>query len=413
MTLETLFSLVRQHTWQNQAAVEGLLTRCHRNVQERTELVGEIGTQERQFNFFKAIAAQYRKENLHSDILELFLNPATPEIGDKRYLRVFLEQLGLHTKFRLDGPIVVKREEGKIDLLVHNGRQAVILENKINNAPDMPNQLCRYYHYVREQLHIPEILMMVYLPLDKAKTPPIAEYRYQDYSFCSSCGKCKVPQVLLENKAVLKDLTRVLNVEELVQILTKWADVTDRQDVAFFIKHYANLITELGENVMTEQIDKTLVRDMFASQENITTAQTIASLWEQRERLLRLILADDLSNALAKRGYVRQEDTVNEDKTAIFALNLPANKAFSRIVFKPEWLTFALEVTAPEYEPSAREKLGNPACSAYPYTTDVNDSFHRQKWIFRNFQFKTSAEPLPQILKKCVQCFANLEELVK
>ena len=129
--------------------------------------------------------------------------------------------------------------------------------------------------------------------------------------------------------------------------------------------------------------------------------------------MLRLILANDLSDALLKRGYTRQEDTVNEDKTAIFALNLPANKAFSRIVFKPEWLTFALEVTTPEYEPSAREKLGHPACSAYPYTTDVNDSFHRQKWIFRNFQFKTSAEPLPQILEKCVQCFANLEELVK
>lgn len=143
------------------------------------------------FSVFMAVADQYRKENFHSDILKVILDPRTTEIGNPEHLQNFLEIIGLKrnafgNESSIKKYVQVEREEHRVDLLIKynnpKSKKAIIIENKINNANDQDNQLAKYYERLTEEGY--EVLSMPYITKFGGRTPDFNSWdkRYKKYS---------------------------------------------------------------------------------------------------------------------------------------------------------------------------------------------------------------------------------------
>ena len=134
------------------------------------------------FNIFTSISDTYYKENFHSNVLKLILDPNTEVIGNSQFISEFLNILNTLKSDVKTMPysknLKVVREEGGIDLLIHDGKHAVIIENKINNAVDQDDQLARYFKYVNKDKKL-DVLAIVYLPLSPEKKPQLENYSKQ------------------------------------------------------------------------------------------------------------------------------------------------------------------------------------------------------------------------------------------
>jgi hypothetical protein len=159
----------------------------HELAAERRAVIKEFQSTHK--NLFTGILPLIRrKEEFHSEMLKKFLDPhQTPDIGDGRFLRVFLELLKkINPQVEtggFDGQIKVEREasgetitDGYIDLFVYNDNDeyAVIIENKINNANDQRNQLARYIKIAQSRGK--KVLAVVYIPQFEDGEPPLDDY---------------------------------------------------------------------------------------------------------------------------------------------------------------------------------------------------------------------------------------------
>ena len=104
-------------------------------------------------NIFSSVF-KFRVENFHSELLRRILDPNTPETGDRCFLDAFMKVLektnSKITEHQFSASVQVEREKKGIDILIYDETHAVIIENKINNAIDQPNQLARYYQAVED-----------------------------------------------------------------------------------------------------------------------------------------------------------------------------------------------------------------------------------------------------------------------
>ena len=124
----------------------------HHAEQERLKKEKEEG---KSFNVFSALDICSDEVRLHSRLLATLLNPKASHGLENEFLKSFLTALGLpedyiaHCKEQIvERPIgeVTETTGGRIDIILEDGKHAVIIENKIY-ASDQPNQLLRYYNY--------------------------------------------------------------------------------------------------------------------------------------------------------------------------------------------------------------------------------------------------------------------------
>jgi len=95
-------------------------------------------------------------ENTHSDIIAKLLDP---KLGLWDY---FIRRLNADNKVDISyfsKNLKIVREKHKIDILLKDRRNAVIIENKIW-APDQPKQLARYYEKIKNQF---DTVTIIYL----------------------------------------------------------------------------------------------------------------------------------------------------------------------------------------------------------------------------------------------------------
>ena len=113
------------------------------------------------FNIFELISDIYYRENFHSDIIaKLFENEIV--------LKNFLDFIGVDkNKYK---NYEVEREESKIDILIKTEKNCIIVENKLNWAKDMPEQLFRYYNECKNNKKL-EVDKIVYLSPNSWKQP--------------------------------------------------------------------------------------------------------------------------------------------------------------------------------------------------------------------------------------------------
>ena len=257
------------------------------------------------FNVFQLISDTYYKENFHSDILRFFLDPKEKHNEGEKFLNIFFEMLKSAGK-----PIAeetykgaeVVREEGRIDVLIKtaDGRNAIIVENKMNNASDMPRQLPRYYKYLRDREC--NVDAIVYMPLEKSKTPDT--YNWSD------TDKSNVNPLLVIIPA--SDKAGGVNLYD------SWAMPAAKEaaneNVRTTLIQYANLISFLNNNTMDTVIFKAFYEKLLQSN-NLEIAQSVRNMINDLPEYMAIRIQDIFMNncsPFSKVWRYKGSDTVFE-----------------------------------------------------------------------------------------------------
>jgi hypothetical protein len=248
------------------------------------------------FNIFTSVSNIYHKENMHSDILALILNPKTPCIcdGSDDNLKLFVKLLREYNEnieeISFDKQqISVEREKGKLDIFIHDAKNGIIVENKINNAIDTNNQLSRYFDYARNK-NI-DVRAFVYIPLNHIKEPDISKYT------CSDDIKNKIYEKLVVLPAVIsskKDLAH-----SFLDVCVQGYNVSNKQCAKIYIEHYSKLIKILGGIVMTKDVDKKIIEIMF-SERNHNVAVHLVNIFKNQKDICWGVLGSIFADTLKR-----------------------------------------------------------------------------------------------------------------
>jgi hypothetical protein len=263
---------------------------------------------ENSFNLFKDLSPEtYRHELYHSRILERILSPKTPEIFNSRYLRELVSLLRSKNKnvpaHDFGDRYTVVREEGKIDLFIHDDTHCIIIENKINNASDRDNQLARYYEYAARKK---EIIAVVYLPLDPEKRPPLQSYtgKYKKY-------REKIEAVLVHLPAFTGD-SKDDYAQGFLDRCAAISGAANNKTAVVFIEQYAKLIREIGGKQIMERNEKTKILKKLLGKNIKSAAEELdglAEIWKDKDDLLGEIVSSRLQEKLGlkeKDGIIRK-----------------------------------------------------------------------------------------------------------
>ncbi|MDE7227742.1 MAG: PD-(D/E)XK nuclease family protein [Treponemataceae bacterium] len=264
------------------------------------------------FNIFESISDKWRHENFHSDILFTILNPDTREIGRTYFAEEFVKFLGVD--FDCTKGFEVTREEGRIDLLIKNDSHAIIIENKINYAPDMENQLVRYMKKVKEE-YGREIAAVVYLTLMDDKKPPLSKY---DEDFKKYADMLQNSKILKEVCAVSEDKKKGLAKGFLQACLDRLNEEKPQDEKAkdacnlasVYIKQYKMLLEHLGGKAYMKSADKKVIEEIYSGKDKFDAANDLMELWKDKNRratALYEVLKEKLKEAFPKKNWTEGE----------------------------------------------------------------------------------------------------------
>lgn len=268
-------------------------------------------TREDKFNIFETISDQYYKEKFHSDILYSILNPETPEIGticNKEILEEFVKMVDSAFDFKVDDTVKVSKEEsnkvlngdyekqGYIDLLITNSQnKAIIIENKINDAQDMENQLVRYMDYVKNQKfgksmtdkEFKNNVRVVYLTLEPGKIPDIDEYgnSFAEYKELLSDAKGGKDGKILKYRSAVDSNNKKTDLytflEQSIEHLKKRTDDEAALLKKIYFEQYKTLLGHLGGNAAMLEYQKKLLEHIYFSKENLEAARDLVKIFAQ------------------------------------------------------------------------------------------------------------------------------------
>ena len=191
------------------------------------------------FNIFDIITDKWKKENLHSEILKFLLE------NYEVFFKNFLELINIKDKKEyLNAEIT--NEEARIDILIKSENKAIIVENKINWAKDMPEQLFRYYNECKYSKGL-EVDRIVYLSPNSSKEP-------------SDDSVKEIPKELIKTivgfDGSKNDLVSCLEKsrDKLKENLEKIKNNFDSENFhkLFFINHYIEILKRTGVGDMSE-----------------------------------------------------------------------------------------------------------------------------------------------------------------
>lgn len=134
------------------------------------------------FNVFTLVSDLYYRENFHSDVLRVFLDPSESHDEGDSFLKAFIQMVNkgaeLQGKPQINwkdySSITVHREQARLDVSVFNNyhKEAIIIENKLYDAGDMNRQIPRYVEEVEQNNRFGEgykVVSVVYVPLSRTK----------------------------------------------------------------------------------------------------------------------------------------------------------------------------------------------------------------------------------------------------
>lgn len=132
------------------------------------------------FNVFELCIGT--QETIHSKFLAELLNPHGSHGFGPAFLKVFYEQVGLNELTPKNSSIKTefKCPEGKMDIVISNKNDIVVIENKIY-AVDQSDQLKRYSEWLNKQEKANKKL--IYLTLDGHEASNAKDIDYQQISY--------------------------------------------------------------------------------------------------------------------------------------------------------------------------------------------------------------------------------------
>jgi len=103
------------------------------------------------YSLINALLKTNDEVRLHSKFIFSMINPNGLHYCGNKFLKVFLSLLPDELKSFIDPESArVFREKGKIDLLIHDDNNFLIVENKLN-AVDQKYQITRYIQYIQKE----------------------------------------------------------------------------------------------------------------------------------------------------------------------------------------------------------------------------------------------------------------------
>lgn len=207
--------------------------------------------QRNQFNIFTALHNEHNEKFLHSRFIAYLLSPTSKHGMGTAYLEKFLVIINKHIpKFDIENCKVRPNEQDKseykdIDILIQNGKQSIIIENKIfakdsNKDKNKENdiQLVRYRNKIIEKGYQEKDIFIFYLTLDRHKPERYEEikfpiflidYRIEISKWIDDCKEITtdstLKEILQQYKIVINCLTNnVKRAKEIKALIAKQID---------------------------------------------------------------------------------------------------------------------------------------------------------------------------------------------
>lgn len=194
------------------------------------------------FNIFDIITDKWKKENFHSEILKFLLE------NYEEFFNNFLELINIKDKKEYSNAEITN-EEARIDILIKSENKAIIVENKINWAPDQNEQLAKYYKKVKYE-YKKEVEKIIYIVPSKDKNPD--EQTFGEYE---KEIKDRLEKIISFDGSE-NDLVSCLEKsrDKLKENLEKTKNNLDSEDFnkLFFINHYIEILKRTGAGDMSE-----------------------------------------------------------------------------------------------------------------------------------------------------------------
>lgn len=197
------------------------------------------------FNIFDIITDKWKRENLHSEILKFLLE------NYEEFFNNFLELINIKDEKEYSNAEITN-EEARIDILIKSEKKAIIVENKINWAPDQIEQLARYYEKIKnghngEQER--EVEKIVYIVPSKDKNPDAQTFGEYEKEIKDRLEK------IISFDGSENDLVSCLEKsrDKLKENLEKTKNNLDSENFnkLFFINHYIEILKRTGVGDMS------------------------------------------------------------------------------------------------------------------------------------------------------------------
>lgn len=310
-----------------------------KEIIEKYNLAIKCKEKEDGLNIFELISDKYHRENLHSDILHFLLNPVEKHQHDNLFLNSFIECLG-YTETDYSAASVKKeaytfdvdsQKRGFVDILITSNREkstrGIIVENKINNAGDMPNQIPRY---VSELGGIENVDYIVYISLEGNKWPD------ENWN-CDLETKEKIRKKMVQFGATESKIG-------LHTWLRKCEDECRSEDVILIIKHYRKLLKKLRDMQLSPEA-KIFYDQVTSDNKKYETALAIQNLMQNIGAYLASDLEQQFNSQKEYGPFQRVFTCGNDGDQLIFdQWKFRVSNYFLRVIFLNKSQQFIVEL---------------------------------------------------------------------
>ena len=335
------------------------------------------------FNIFELISDIYYRENFHSDIIaKLFENEIV--------LKNFLDFIGVDkNKYK---NYEVEREESKIDILIKTEKNCIIVENKLNWAKDMPEQLFRYYNECKNNKKL-EVDKIVYLSPNSWKQPEEQSIK-------------EIPKELI--KTIIgydgenNDFYTMVLEKSLEEMNNK-----EPKEWRLLLEHYLKILRQTGETKM-DKLTKEFYDKIVNDGKEYEKIELIATMYND----LTKTRINNLASTFSGENYNNEcfyRDFYSEKRGISYAIDI--------YIYKDKSLLFLFsreEETATDDNPKSKKKWeqDNKDIEAWLKKHNLFDGFYFDddwRW-YKGFKFPEEENKLYEFAKKLIEC---LEEDVE
>lgn len=328
------------------------------------------------FNIFELISDIYYRENFHSDIIaKLFENEIV--------LKNFLDFIGVD-KSKYEN-YEVEREESKIDILIKTEKNCIIVENKLNWAKDMPEQLFRYYNECKNNKKL-EVDKIVYLSPNSFKKPTEDSVK-------------EIPKELI--KTIIgydgenNDFYTMVLQKSLEEMNNK-----EPKEWRLLLEHYLKILRQTGETKM-DKLTKEFYDKIVNDSKEYKKIELIATMYNDLTKtrinnLISTFSGENYNNECFYRDFYSEKRGLN------YAIDIYAND------YKYSYLQlFSREENEVDNSPKSRKKWeqDNKDIEAWLKKHKLFDGFYFDDWRWtKDFKFPEDEKALYEFTKKLIEC---------